>query len=66
LSREPLCPPLPLAASSRLGYVPVVVLLGRLSETTIHTVNEDFHKVKRSVFRQKEIVSAFAEAKSIR
>ncbi len=26
LSREPLCPPLPLAASSRLGYVPVLVV----------------------------------------
>jgi hypothetical protein len=23
LSREPLCPPLPFAASARLGYVPV-------------------------------------------
>ncbi len=29
LSREPLCPPLPLAASSRLGYVPVASLLKR-------------------------------------
>jgi len=36
----------------------LLLSLRRLSETTIDTVNEDFHKVKRDVFRQKEIVSA--------
>jgi hypothetical protein len=60
LSREPLCPPLPLAASSGLGYVPVVLSLRRLSETTINTVNDDFHKVKKRVFRKKYRVSAQA------
>src|SRR6187399_17491 len=56
LSREPLCPPLPLAASSRLGCVPVV-LPASPSKTMIDTVNEDFHKVKRGVFVRKKIVS---------
>jgi hypothetical protein len=32
------------------------------SETTIDTVNEDFHKVKRDVFGKKETVSRQAKA----
>jgi hypothetical protein len=41
----------------------VVLSLRRLSKTTINTVNDDFHKVKKSVFGKKTGVSAQAEAR---
>ena len=41
----------------------LVVLSLVVSETTINTVNEDFHKVKRDVFRKKKSVSRHAAAR---